>query len=94
MIETDSPWCDIRPTHAGYAYLSNITDQYQTKKKEKFELGCLVKGRNEPCQIGFIFHLNPLTKRNVLDIIARVKEVDSKELSEIIYDNTKRVFKF
>ena len=53
----DAPWCDIRTTHASHKYL-NLSEEkkllYQppTRKKEKFELGCMVKGRNEPCCIG------------------------------------------
>ncbi|KAI8388485.1 uncharacterized protein BYT42DRAFT_592390 [Radiomyces spectabilis] len=58
MIETDAPWCDIRPTHASHQYLSKIPAEEQacysppSKKKEKFEPGCMVKSRCEPCTIG------------------------------------------
>ncbi|CAG8679749.1 3760_t:CDS:2, partial [Funneliformis mosseae] len=57
MIETDAPWCDIRPTHASYKYLTlpeekKLLYQPTTRKKEKFILNSMVKGRNEPCCIG------------------------------------------
>jgi TatD DNase family protein len=48
MIETDAPWCDIRPTHASHEY---IQTQFESKKKEKFQLGTMVKSRNEPCTL-------------------------------------------
>ncbi|ORX58212.1 Mg-dependent DNase [Hesseltinella vesiculosa] len=59
MIETDGPWCDIRPTHASFQHLNQAPkdemDLYlipNSKKKEKFEMGCTVKNRCEPCSIG------------------------------------------
>jgi TatD DNase family protein len=58
MLETDGPWCDIRPTHASFKHLSKMTPEQQamyippSKKKEKFEFGLMVKNRNEPCTMG------------------------------------------
>ncbi|KAG0047291.1 TatD DNase [Gryganskiella cystojenkinii] len=58
MLETDGPWCDIRPTHASHKHLAHMTPDQQaiysptSKKKEKFEIGCMVKSRNEPCTMG------------------------------------------
>ncbi|KAI8057864.1 putative deoxyribonuclease TATDN1 [Syncephalis plumigaleata] len=47
MLETDAPWCDIRSTHAGHHYLTGL-EWPEAKKKERFEMGALVKSRNEP----------------------------------------------
>lgn len=44
----DAPWCEIRPTHAGFKH---ITTQFPTKKKEKWEKDFCVKSRNEPAFI-------------------------------------------
>ncbi|KAI9321623.1 hypothetical protein BX666DRAFT_2017491 [Dichotomocladium elegans] len=60
MIETDAPWCEIRPTHASHKHLSKVSkeemDLYAplSKKKEKFEMGYMVKSRCEPCATGFV----------------------------------------
>eukprot|EP00833_Pecoramyces_ruminatium_P009591 jgi/Orpsp1_1/1183623/evm.model.c7180000086016.1 len=53
MIGTDAPWCDIRRTHASFKFLDPkyIDSPDQFKKKERFQKGCQVKGRNEPCQL-------------------------------------------
>ncbi|KAI9280693.1 hypothetical protein BY458DRAFT_430533 [Sporodiniella umbellata] len=58
MIETDAPWCDIRPTHASYRYVEKIPEEEWNRyspafrKKERFQMGLMVKGRNEPCTTG------------------------------------------
>ena len=49
--------------------------------KKKWREGAVVKGRNEPHTI-----------RQVLEIIAAVKEEDPQELAEKIYENTERIF--
>ncbi|KAE8790573.1 hypothetical protein D1007_35086 [Hordeum vulgare] len=58
MIETDSPYCDIKNTHAGIQFVKSI---WPSKKKEKYEPGITVKGRNEPClvSISFLKYTNP-----------------------------------
>ncbi|CAN0177568.1 unnamed protein product, partial [Ectocarpus fasciculatus] len=48
MLETDAPWCEIRPSHAGS---KTIKTAIPCRKKEKFEAGFCVKGRQEPCHI-------------------------------------------
>ncbi|KAI9308073.1 hypothetical protein BJ944DRAFT_246878 [Cunninghamella echinulata] len=87
LIETDGPWCDIRPTHASYAHLKNIPENEKglyivpSKKKEKFEMGYTVKSRCEPCSIG-----------SVLYVIASVRNQDPQKLAEIIWSNTCKIF--
>lgn len=48
MLETDAPWCEIRPSHAGSKM---VQTSIPSRKKEKFEAGFCVKGRQEPCHI-------------------------------------------
>jgi TatD DNase family protein len=79
LLETDAPWCEVKPSHAGFKYLSSKID---SRKKEKFVKGMQVKGRNEPCNIV-----------NVLDIVAVVKGIDRDELAEQVRVTTESVFK-
>ena len=54
LLETDSPYCDVRPSHAGKSYVK-IT--HQAKDKKKYDENMLVKGRNEPCNILSVFEV-------------------------------------
>jgi TatD DNase family protein len=53
LLETDAPWCEIRPTHAAFEYLNGWQQALPARKKEKFVMGEMVKSRNEPCNIRF-----------------------------------------
>ncbi|KAI4118656.1 MAG: hypothetical protein LQ338_007363, partial [Usnochroma carphineum] len=57
QLETDGPWCEIRPSHAGMKVLleqeggKEEVERWKKVKKEKWEEGVMVKGRNEPAEI-------------------------------------------
>ncbi|KAI3473379.1 hypothetical protein Pfo_030669 [Paulownia fortunei] len=79
MIETDSPYCEIKNTHAGINF---VKSSWPSKKKEKYDPECIVKGRNEPCLV-----------RQVLEVVAGCKGIaDINQLSKTLYHNTCRVF--
>uniref|UniRef100_A0A7C9DLZ5 Uncharacterized protein n=1 Tax=Opuntia streptacantha TaxID=393608 RepID=A0A7C9DLZ5_OPUST len=79
MIETDSPYCEIKKTHAG---VKMVKLKRPSQKKEKYDPECLVKGRNEPCLV-----------RQVLEVVAECKCIsDIHQLSQSLYHNTCRVF--
>ncbi|GJQ66530.1 hypothetical protein Trydic_g4516 [Trypoxylus dichotomus] len=69
LLETDCPWCEIRPSHAGYQYILK-EHQYVSTKKEKWKSDCMIKSRNEPSNI-----------RQVLDIVSKVKNEDPSVLN-------------
>ena len=48
VLLPDAPWCEIRPTHASATF---VATQFPSKKKERWEEGIGVKGRNEPRNI-------------------------------------------
>ena len=79
LIETDAPWCGIKPTHASYKYI-HPTSHFTTKKLEKYESNYMVKDRNEPC-----------TLIQVLQVLSAVRGRDIRVLSEVIYNNTQRL---
>ncbi|KAH8316661.1 hypothetical protein KR067_012814 [Drosophila pandora] len=79
MLETDCPWCGIRPSHAGHKHV--VTKFPTVKKKEKWTAESLVDGRCEPCQIS-----------QVLEAIAGLKQEPKEKLAEIYYQNTVDLF--
>ncbi len=48
LLETDCPYCEIRKTHFSHKY---VKTQFDSKKKERHDISCMVRGRNEPCTI-------------------------------------------
>jgi TatD DNase family protein len=78
MIETDAPWCEIRPSHFSHKFLKT---SFPSVKRERWESQKCVKGRNEPCNIV-----------NVLEAVAAIKEMPIQDLADIIFKNTSSVF--
>ncbi|XP_069674396.1 deoxyribonuclease TATDN1 isoform X2 [Periplaneta americana] len=78
VLETDCPWCQVRPTHAGAKFVKTT---FPSSKKEKYKENMMVKGRNEPANIV-----------QILEIVAGVKEEDVETLCNTIYQNTNKLF--
>ncbi|CAG9127366.1 unnamed protein product [Plutella xylostella] len=80
MIETDCPWCEVKPTHPGYPH---VATKMPTVKKEKYQIesNSQVKGRNEPVNIV-----------QVLEILAAIRKENIDELADAIYNNTNKLF--
>lgn len=91
MLETDGPWCEIRPSHASFKLHLALLDSkpqkpnsllpYSTLKKEKFTEGSLVSGRCEPCAIGL-----------VAQVVASVKEIELQEVIDAAWKNSMDLF--
>ena len=60
---------------------SVVPDRFKVVKKEKWEEGAMVKGRNEPCTI-----------ERIATIVAGIKGVTVEEVCEAAWANTERVF--
>lgn len=78
MLETDAPWCDIRPSHASNPF---VKTNFSAKPKEKWSPEFCVKSRNEPC-----------TMIRVLEAVSGIREIDQNELAQIVYENTTKIF--
>ncbi|CEJ59444.1 Putative Hydrolase, TatD family protein [Penicillium brasilianum] len=81
QIETDGPWCEIRPSHASAKHLNGAPDLPKSVKKEKWQKGLMVKGRNEPVAIARVAH-----------VIAAIKEISVEEVCEAAWNNSIRMF--
>ena len=80
MIETDAPWCDIRPEHAGYPFLA-VEHVFPTQPAEKWKADCCVKRRTEPCHIV-----------QVLDVVAGFLKSSKDEIAAACYANAMAMF--
>lgn len=78
LLETDAPWCEVRPSHAGAPL---VRTSFPSVKKEKWAEGSMVKGRNEPANI-----------HQVLEVVAGVRGVDADALAHAVHTNTLRLF--
>ncbi|GIJ82384.1 hypothetical protein Asppvi_000892 [Aspergillus pseudoviridinutans] len=81
QIETDGPWCEIRPSHASSKYLEGAPALPKAVKKEKWQKGLMVKGRNEPIAIAHVAH-----------VIAKLKDITVEEVCEAAWNNSIRMF--
>jgi TatD DNase family protein len=69
QIETDGPWCEIRPSHASAKFLKEAPPLPKAVKKEKWTVETMVKGRNEPCAISQVAY-----------VVAAVKGISVEEV--------------
>ncbi|PTU17325.1 hypothetical protein P175DRAFT_0106705 [Aspergillus ochraceoroseus IBT 24754] len=81
QIETDGPWCEIRPSHASSKFLEGSPALPKAVKKEKWQKGCMVKGRNEPVAIVQVAH-----------VIAKLKGTTVEEVCDAAWNNSIRMF--
>ena len=86
LVETDAPWCEVKPTHAGWGY---VKTHWEEKRADRLGGGVegggvsavLVKGRSEPCKL-----------LQVVEVIAGVRGMTVEELIAQLAINTARVF--
>ncbi|KAK5697158.1 hypothetical protein LTR97_007293 [Elasticomyces elasticus] len=81
QIETDGPWCDMRPSHASAQFTKDAPEVPKSVKKEKWSAGAMVKGRNEPCMIPRVAYA-----------IAGIKGVSVEVVCEHAWLNSIRMF--
>lgn len=78
MVESDAPWCEIRPSHAGHAY---VKTKMKCTPKEKHDPNVPIKSRNEPyaCQ-------------QVLEVLSSLYQRPVEEVASTIFNNTMTIF--
>ncbi|KAF2709311.1 deoxyribonuclease tatD [Pleomassaria siparia CBS 279.74] len=81
QIETDGPWCEMRPSHASAKFLKDVAPLPKAVKKEKWSKGSMVKGRNEPASIPHVAHA-----------IAQIKGISVEEVCEAAWNNSIKMF--
>jgi TatD DNase family protein len=78
LLETDCPYCEVKRTHAGFHHIKTT---FPAKQEKKFELGVMVKGRCEPCQI-----------IQVAEVLAGVKELSLQDVADQCFENSQKLY--
>jgi TatD DNase family protein len=81
QLETDGPWCEMRPSHASAQFTKDYKEPWKSVKREKWNEGSMVKGRNEPCTIP-----------RVAVAVAAIKGIDLEVLTNAAWNNTMKMF--
>ncbi|MCJ1448258.1 MAG: hypothetical protein MMC23_008773 [Stictis urceolatum] len=81
QIETDGPWCEMRPSHASAKHKEGAPPLPKAVKKEKWTKDMMVKGRNEPVAIS-----------HVAQVVASVKGIAVEDVCEAAWNNSIRMF--
>lgn len=83
QLETDAPWGAIQPSsEVAKRYLGNAGALPGSKKRDKFQMGMMVKERNESCAIG-----------QVAFVVAGVKGVSVEEVAQAAWRNSTAMFR-
>lgn len=81
QLETDGPWCEMRASHASIKYRATAPPLPKSVKKEKWEKGMMIKGRNESVGIAQVAHA-----------VAAIKGLPIEEVCESAWNNSIRMF--
>lgn len=78
LVESDAPWCEMRPSHAGFAH---VKTRLAAVAKERHSPEHPVRARNEPWAC-----------LQVLECLAALHSVPVAELASQIYNNSVGLF--
>jgi len=77
LLETDSPWCGIRPSHHSSQF---VKTKFEISKKN-WSPTLMFKQRNEP-----------QTMLNVLEVVSGLMGMNPNQLAQNVFENTNRLF--
>lgn len=91
MLETDAPWCDVRPKDYGASF---VTTTFRTiKRKKPFELGACLERRNEPCHLVQVLEAYLGSRRASPEVSKEEKAaVDNEQVVAAVYENCHALF--
>ncbi|KNE59140.1 TatD family hydrolase [Allomyces macrogynus ATCC 38327] len=101
MLETDAPWCDIRPTHASYAHLTvppadlnPATTDPQYPFPTYFYAPESQAKRADKLKPGQMFKSRnePCAMVKVLSVVANARGESMADVAEATFNNTLKVF--
>ncbi|KFM28574.1 Putative deoxyribonuclease TATDN1 [Auxenochlorella protothecoides] len=78
LLETDAPWCEIRPSHAAHVH---VQTRLQVRDKKKWDPDAAIKSRNEPANL-----------RQVLEAVAGARGMEAGALAAQVHANALALF--
>ncbi|KPA80918.1 hypothetical protein ABB37_04318 [Leptomonas pyrrhocoris] len=91
LLETDAPWCDVRPKDYGASFVT--TTLRTIKRKKPFELGACLERRNEPCHLVQVLEAYVGSRRVSPEIAESERaEVDKEKVVAAVYENCHALF--
>ncbi|KII63505.1 putative deoxyribonuclease TATDN1 [Thelohanellus kitauei] len=79
LIETDSPWCKVRPSFSGYQHIVYKPKEVKPQNNDKKSF---IKCRQEPALVSQIY-----------EAVASIKGVDYNVLVDQVFHNFRKIFK-
>lgn len=99
MIETDSPWCEVRKSHASYQYLTpSPNDFYPTQVEPEGNMllpfASLKKDKVKSIGVAYLVRSRnePCLVGHIAEIISKIQEKPPHEVIEACYKNASVVF--
>jgi TatD DNase family protein len=83
LLETDAPWCGVRPTHASFKHVTSTWPEVAKPEKHVPSDGRTVKQRSEPCHV-----------RHVAEVVAALHSVSVHEVASVTTSNAETLFSF
>lgn len=90
LLETDSPWCEVKRTHESWKFLPQDWEphNYKSVKKDKLSKippeewdNYMIKGRNEPCNM-----------ETIAQIVANIKEIPVEKVINTVWETSCKVY--
>ena len=84
LVESDAPWCGLKPAHASSPFFQPLDFPQVKKEKAQGQEGkVMVNDRNEP-----------VACLSVLSVLATIRNQDLNVLADHVYANSQRLFKW
>lgn len=80
VLESDAPWCGIKPTHAGHALTRPPESWGAPAKKERWRPGAFVRDRAEPAHVLLVAQIVAALKRESLERVAEITSANARDI--------------
>ena len=80
VLESDAPWCGIKPTHAGHAFTRPPTTWDAPVKKERWRPGAAVRDRAEPAHVLLVAQIVAAITGQSLERVAEITSANARDI--------------